>query len=107
MKKTKSRLAMKESKGKVPVELVPAQFIIDVAAVLQHGAKKYEQYDWAKGLPWSQTYGSALRHLLLWYRGEDIDKESGLNHLAHAACNILFLMTWSRTHKELDERKKL
>lgn len=89
------------------VELVDPSFILGVASVLTHGAKKYEPNNWRKGLPWTRIYASTLRHLLLWATGEDKDKDSGLSHLSHAATNLMFLITWARTHKELDDRVKL
>ena len=38
--------------------------------------------------------------------GEDKDPESGLSHLAHAACCIMFLLEFEKTHPELDDRYK-
>lgn len=44
----------------------------------------------------SSRYVSALhRHLYAWMDGETHDSESGLHHLAHAGCNILFLLTFA------------
>ncbi len=96
--------AQKKDHGKAPVELVPAVFIEEVAKVLAHGVKKYAADDWTKGLPWRRILGSTLRHIYAWSRREDIDLESGLSHLSHAACNICFLIVWSKTKKELDDR---
>lgn len=96
--------ATKHDTEKVPVELVPASFIEGISMVLAHGAKKYARNNWTKGLPWTRILGSTLRHIYAWARKEDLDPESGLPHLAHAATNIMFLMTWSKTHKELDDR---
>lgn len=107
MKKKNKKMADKNDAEKLPVELVTVHFITNVAAVLAHGRKKYEAWNWTKGLPWMRTYGAVLRHLFLWATGEDKDPESGLSHLAHAACNLMFLDTWSHTHKELDDRKRL
>jgi hypothetical protein len=33
-----------------------------------------------------------LRHINAWRRGEKCDDESGLHHLAHALCNVAFLL---------------
>lgn len=96
--------ADKHDSEKIPVELVPTEFIEEIAKVLAHGAKKYERNNWTKGLPWTRILGSTLRHIYAWARKEDNDPESGMSHLAHAACNICFLMTWSKTHPELDDR---
>ena len=98
--------AMKYDGEKVRLDLLPADPIIDVGKVLTYGAKKYSERNWEKGLAWSRCYGAALRHLLAWHKGETNDPETGLNHLAHAACEILFLLEFSRTHPELDDRPK-
>lgn len=43
---------------------------------------------------------AAMRHFEAWRSGEKVDKESGLSHLAHCACNIMFLMEWERLHED-------
>lgn len=96
--------AMKYDGEKVRLDLLPVQPIIEIGKVLTYGAKKYSERNWEKGLAWSRCYGAALRHLLAWQSGETNDPETGLNHLAHAACEILFLLEFSRTHPELDDR---
>lgn len=96
--------AQKRDAGKPPVELVPASFVESISLVLAHGARKYARNDWTKGLPWTRILGSTLRHVYAWSRREDNDPESGLPHLAHAATNIMFLMTWAKTRPELDDR---
>ena len=98
--------AMKYDGEKVRLDLLPADPIIDIGKVLTYGARKYNPENWRKGLAWSRCYGAALRHLLAWHKGETNDPETGLNHLAHAACEILFLLEFSRTHPELDDRPK-
>jgi len=47
-----------------------------------------------------------LRHLTAWWAGEDLDPESGLHHLAHAACCLMFLLEYTQTHTELDDRPR-
>lgn len=65
------------------------------------------QWNWAKGFTWSRLIGAALRHLFAFARGEDRDPESGLSHLAHAGCCILFLITHERCKLGTDDRFKL
>lgn len=103
-KVVKEDRADKHDGEKVPVELVPASFIESISRVLAHGARKYARNNWTKGLPWTRILGSTLRHVYAWARKEDLDPESGLPHLAHAATNIMFLMTWAKTKPELDDR---
>jgi len=100
----KQVIADKHDVDKPRVELVDPGFILEVAKVLAHGAEKYGADNWRKGLPWMRTYASVLRHMFLWAKGEDCDQESGISHLAHAACNIMFLLEWRYSHRELDNR---
>lgn len=39
---------------------------------------------------------AAMRHLAAWRDGEQLDEESGLPHLAHALCCIVFLRELDR-----------
>jgi hypothetical protein len=76
------------------------------AAVLKFGAIKYAEHNWRKGFAWSRPLAAAMRHILAFNAGEDKDPESGLSHLAHAACCIMFLLEFEKTHRELDDRYK-
>lgn len=64
---------------------------LDVASVLEFGARKYEDHNWAKGLPLSAIISAVLRHLSHALDGEEEDPESGLPHLHHAGCGLMFL----------------
>lgn len=71
---------------------MPLDALGAVVEVLEMGAKKYAPRNWERGLSWSQTADSLLRHVTAWYCGEQRDPESGLLHLSHVACNALFLL---------------
>lgn len=107
-----SKGATKFDDGKARLDLIPTFPLFQLAEVLAYGAKKYTnqeasgEYNWTKGFVWSRTYAALLRHLFSWYSGKDIDKDSGLPHLSHALCNLVFLVEFSKTHKELDDRRK-
>ena len=96
--------AIKNDASKVRLDLLPVRPILDVGQVLTFGAVKYQPRNWEKGFSWSRPYAAALRHLFAWWAGETYDKETGLNHLAHALCEIMFLLEFSYTHPELDDR---
>lgn len=74
-------------------DLLPMGEVEEVVGILTYGAKKYRPNGW-KEVPDAESryYAAALRHLIAWRQGEDVDKESNLRHLAHATCNLLFLM---------------
>jgi hypothetical protein len=78
---------------KVRVDLLPIGALIEVAKVLTFGASKYGPDNWQHVKPRRRYYGAALRHLFARGRGEKTDPESGLPHLAHAACCIMFLLS--------------
>lgn len=91
---------------KARLSLLPWKALTLVADVLEFGADKYgDPYDWHRGYDYSQKFSSCLRHLTAWWEGEDTDPESGKSHLAHAGCNVLFLLTWQLSGRtELDDR---
>jgi hypothetical protein len=76
----------------------------EVAKVGSFGAKKYGQWNYKAGMPWMKLGGSLSRHLRSWLMGEDLDKESGLSHLAHLIYDALMLLDYGRRHHELDDR---
>lgn len=58
--------------------------------VLDFGAQKYASLNYSKGMKYSRVFNSWLRHT--YSRGPDA--ESFLPHKYHAACNILFAITY-------------
>lgn len=64
-----------------------------IAGVLTFGAKKYAAHSWQTVPNADERYLAAqLRHITAVQKGEVNDPESGLHHLAHAACNALFIL---------------
>ncbi|MDY9920882.1 MAG: dATP/dGTP diphosphohydrolase domain-containing protein [Synergistota bacterium] len=96
--------AIKADAEKVRLDLLPVKPLLDVGKVLTYGANKYSPRNWERGFVWSRPYAAALRHLFAWFSGQTHDPETGFNHLAHAMCEIMFLMEFSYTHPEMDDR---
>lgn len=87
--------------GKPRWDLIPFGAMADVVDVLTYGAKKYAPENWRKVADWKPRYlAAALRHLVAWHGGERKDAESGLPHLAHAACCVLFLLAQDDASRE-------
>lgn len=97
-------VALKFDSEKLRVDLLPAYSLEEIAKVLTFGAKKYDSWNWTKGFKWSRLIGAALRHLFAFMRGQDKDPESGLSHLAHLGCCVVFLLWHEKYHKDLDDR---
>lgn len=86
-------IGRKDDSGKDRFDLLLPEFEQAVAKVLTMGAAKYEPNSWQHVEDAENRYYAALRrHLNAWRQGEKTDKESGLNHLAHVACNAMFLL---------------
>ncbi|MEN0039837.1 MAG: dATP/dGTP diphosphohydrolase domain-containing protein [Pseudomonadota bacterium] len=85
--------AQREKLHALPYDLVPFQEITDAyARVAEHGAQKYEPWNWTKGLPRVQLLGSLLRHTFAYLRGEARDRDSGLSHADHILWNAAALV---------------
>jgi hypothetical protein len=98
--------ALKFDQHKLPLNLLSTEAMNQTAAVLAFGAQKYAAHNWRAGFAWSRPLAAAMRHLTAFNDGEDRDPESGLSHLAHAACCIMFLLEFEKTHPHLDDRYK-
>ena len=83
----------KADAGKPRWSLLPTGTIAQIVAVLEAGAAKYAPDNWKHvKSPETRYYDAMMRHVDAWRRGDRNDPETGLPHLAHAACCILFLL---------------
>lgn len=95
--------------GKIRYELIPTHLLESTAHVFAHGAKKYAEWNWAKGMDWSVVIGCMKRHIAAIERGEDYDdgpKGSGQRHVGHVICNALMLEHYMNDYPEMDDRPK-
>ncbi len=71
--------------------------LIEVVKVLTYGSNKYDDNNWMKVPNGRERYFDAgMRHATDWWKGEKLDHESGLHHLAHAICCFLFAMWFDK-----------
>lgn len=93
---------------KIRWDLMPSDAMQEIAKVLTHGATKYGDRNWEKGMAWRRPFAALMRHSWAWWRGEDCDQETGLNHLAHAGCCVLFLLAYHLRGMSInDDRERL
>lgn len=85
-------------------DLLPFDALWQVALVFGKGAEKYAVRNWEQGYDWSKTFGAMQRHLALFWQGENVDAESGLPHMAHAAWHALALLTFYLREIGTDDR---
>lgn len=95
---------LKLDHGKPPLSLVDRYAIEQIGQVLAFGARKYAAHNWREGIQYSRLLDAAMRHLYAFADGEDLDAESGLSHIAHAGCCVVFLLGMINAKPEMDDR---
>lgn len=95
---------IKHDDGKPRMSLLSSMWLEGVTNVLNFGAKKYAAHNWRKGIARSRLLDAAFRHINAYNGGEDFDSESGLLHLYHASCCLMFASELHFTHPSLDDR---
>lgn len=78
------------------LEFLDLNFLCEVGKVMEFGRKKYGKGNWRKGMQWSRLLAAVLRHLWKWSSGVTKDEETGLSHLAHATCSLMFLFVYEK-----------
>lgn len=78
---------------KVPFHAVPMPVMAEVGLGMMEGGCKYGTHNYRAMGVLASTYVDAVwRHLFLqWWEGEDIDAESGLNHVTKAISSLVVL----------------
>jgi hypothetical protein len=96
----------KDDGEKVRTDLYSVPAYLGTCRVLTFGAKKYAAWNWSKGILYMRIFGAILRHLFAWVTGEDNDPETGLPHLDHAACELMFLQHFTKDgkYRQYDDR---
>ena len=97
-------VAVKFDSEKARLDLLSTPAMLGVGRVLTYGANKYAENNWRKGMKWSRLTAAALRHLFAFIGGEENDAESGLPHLDHALCCLMFLSEYQKTGIGTDDR---
>lgn len=88
----KLRKFAKDTKGKARITLAPMQILKDVAEVREYGVKKYGSVDSWKEVPIEDYRDALLRHIIEYIKDPSgVDKESGIKHYKHIACNMAFI----------------
>lgn len=91
--------------SKVPLSTVPAPVLMEIGLGMAEGAIKYGRHNYrAVGVRASVYYDAALRHLMSWWEGEDIDPDSGLSHISKCMATLVVLRDAMIQQKLNDDR---
>ena len=87
-------------------DLIPARVMWELAEHYGKGCAKYSERNWERGYSWSLSFAALMRHAWAFWRGEDIDPETGTPHIVSAAWHCFALAEFRHTHQEKDDRTK-
>jgi hypothetical protein len=95
-------------KGQKPqrMDLLPWDALQWIAEHYDIGAAKYEDRNWERGYAYSLSFAAMMRHIAAWWQGEDIDTETGSNHLQAAAFHMLALCAYTLRSTGTDDRPR-
>lgn len=90
---------------KVPMSVVPATVMAEVAVGMMEGALKYGRHNYrAIGVRGSVYYDATMRHLMAWWEGEDVDPDSQLSHITKAITSLTVLRDAMIRENWVDDR---
>lgn len=100
-----SNKGLRYNSGKLRWSLMHYESMEPMIRVLMYGAAKYTtaeasgDHNWKKGLNPTEILECLQRHLAALMDGEELDKESGLPHIAHIQCNAMFYSYFTTTNQ--------
>jgi hypothetical protein len=98
-----SLAGVKHDEGKDTWSVMPWGALREALKVMQFGWHKYGRDNWKRVNNGKERFTeAAMRHLIAAMDGEDNDAESGLPHLAHAACSVLFALYFKNRYEKGD-----
>lgn len=98
----------KYDEGKPRFDLLPFREVEQIVLVLTHGSRKYADNNWQHVVPRTRYLRAAIGHIWKRVLGEKLDigeGGSGLPHLAHAICCLLFLLWADNEGKDWSAKK--
>lgn len=88
------------------MSLLPFDALYELASLFTESTKKYPARNWERGLSWSETQDSLLRHMAQWSNREEKDAESGFYHDVHILWNAIVLVTMRLRNIGTDDRRE-
>jgi hypothetical protein len=90
---------------KAPMSTVPANVLAEIGVAMLEGSVKYGRHNYrAAGVRASVYYDAVMRHLMSWWEGEDMDPDSGMNHITKAVSCLVVLRDAQMQQMYTDDR---
>jgi hypothetical protein len=91
--------------SKPPLSTIPCPVLFEIGAGMLEGACKYRRHNYrVAGVRTSIYYDAAMRHLMRFWEGEDIDPDSGLHHISKAIASLIVLRDSQMIGNVVDDR---
>ena len=92
-------------RNKRQAQFTPIPVMNEVHEGMAEGARKYGPFNWRETeIQASDYYDSSIRHLSSWYDGEDIDPDSGINHISKTIAGLFVLRDAMLNGSMMDDR---
>lgn len=85
--------------------LVPTEALWALAERYGLGCSKYAERNWERGYAWSLSFDALMRHAQAWWGGEDVDGETGQDHMVAVAWHAFALFTFRLRGIGTDDRR--
>jgi hypothetical protein len=90
---------------KTPFSVIPFDVIAELGNAMLEGSAKYGRHNYrAAGARASVYFDGTLRHLTQWWEGQDLDPDSGVNHVSKAIASLVVLRAAMLAGKFEDDR---
>jgi len=90
---------------KVPMSTIPAPVMAELGVAMLEGAMKYGRHNYRViGVRGSVYYDAVMRHMLSWWEGENVDPDSGVNHIVKAIASLVVLRDAMQRGNWVDDR---
>lgn len=98
--------AINDKENKPRLSLIPSEALLEMGKALTHGETRYGTHNFKEGIKISYLLDAALRHILQFNEGEDVDVQSGANHLGNAMANCAIALHMLQNKPSFDDRYK-
>lgn len=97
---------MRKDDGKSRFDLIPPEPLFALGDLYAAGARKYSPRGWEEGMSWGRCFGAMMRHAWKFWRGENVDPETGAHHMIAVAWNAFAIFVYFERNIGIDDRPK-
>jgi len=93
--------------AKPSMATVPPVALVHLMLAMGNGADKYGRMNWRETSVLSSIYyAAAMRHLMAWFDGQELDADSGVHHLGHVMACCAIILDANACHTLDDDRPR-